>query len=283
MPVTPSGLFWDSRGPKDAPAVLLIEGHTAQMIGWREPFCDALARRGLRVLRMDNRDAGFSRHELGGYDLRDMADDVRDVISDAGVTQATLVGQSMGGMIAQHTALRYPDVVAGLVLFYTTPNIVDIHPDILTSQVALVENREDAVEAFLDGDRATASPAWGYDEAFKRELANRMYDRDPSRRGYQNQRDAIARMPDLTQDLQQVAVPTAIIHGRADAMISPRGSERIAQSIAHSELHLYPGMGHEVAPALWDDFEMIISRIATSGQKPIPGDLHLRREHRDLP
>ena len=263
MPTTSSGMYWDTRGPEKAPAVLLLEGHTGQLIGWREEFCDLLVAQGLRVLRMDNRDAGLSRHERSEYQIADMADDVRDVITHAGLSQVTLVGQSMGGMIAQHAALNFPELVAGLVLFYTTPDISDIAADILTTEVVLSETREQAIAAFLDGDRGTASPAWGYDEEWKRELAGRMFDRDPDRSGYRYQRAAVAGMPDLTPRLHHIQVPVALIRGRADAQISPRGSERIAHQVRQAELHLYAGMGHEIAPALWEDFVSIITRIAT--------------------
>ncbi|BCW33865.1 hypothetical protein NtRootD5_41960 (plasmid) [Arthrobacter sp. NtRootD5] len=42
MPTTPSGIYWESQGPVAAPAVLLIEGYTGQLIGWRDAFCDLL-------------------------------------------------------------------------------------------------------------------------------------------------------------------------------------------------------------------------------------------------
>ena len=256
-------MYWDTRGPVDAPAILLLEGHTAQLIGWRDEFCDRFVARGFRVLRMDNRDAGLSRHEKAPYEIADMADDVIDVLNDAELSQATIVGQSMGGMIAQHVALHYPDRVNGLVLFYTTPDISDIDPEILATEIAVSHTREEAIAAFLEGDRSTASPAWGYDEDFKRDLAGRMFDRDPDPSGFQYQRAAIAAMPDLTPRLGKLQMPVALIHGRADAQIAPRGSERIAAHVRHAELHLYPGMGHEIAPALCDDFERIIIRTAT--------------------
>lgn len=269
MPTTSSGMYWDTRGPAHAPAVLLLEGHTAQLIGWREEFCDLLVTRGLHVLRMDNRDVGLSRHEQAPYEIADMAGDVRDVIDDAGLERVTIVGQSMGGLIAQHVALDYPESVAGLVLFYTTSEIRDIDPLVLATEIRIPESREDAVAAFLSGDRATTSPAWGYDEEWKRELADRMFDRDPDRSGLRYQQAAIAGMPDITVRLERLEIPVALIHGRADATIAPRGSERIAEHIPQAELHLYPGMGHEIAPALWDDFARIIARVATFAPAPV--------------
>jgi hypothetical protein len=53
-------------------------------------------------------------------------------------------------------------------------------------------------------------------------------------------------------------------HGPERRRDRARGSERIAGLVPYAELHLYPGMGHEIAPALWDEFGNIITRIAVA-------------------
>ncbi|WP_455835588.1 alpha/beta fold hydrolase, partial [Pseudarthrobacter siccitolerans] len=229
MPTTPTGIYWESQGPGDGHPVLLLEGYTGQLIGWREEFCAMLTARGLQVLRMDNRDVGLSRHEPEGatYTIADMADDVRDVIYSAQISRATIVGQSMGGMIAQLVGLNHPDVVAGLVLFYTTPSITDINENVFESQIVVPQTREEAIEVFMAGNRDTASPAYTYDEPGQRLLAGHMYDRDPDQSGLSRQREAIRQMPDLTERLQELKVPVALIHGKDDALISHRGSLRL--------------------------------------------------------
>lgn len=262
MPTTLSGIYWESQGPGDGHPVLLLEGYTGQLIGWRDEFCAMLTRKGLRVLRMDNRDVGLSRHEPEGatYTIADMAGDVREVIEDAQVSRVTIVGQSMGGMIAQLVALNHPEVVAGLVLFYTTPTPIDINENVFTSEIVVPQTREEAIAGFLAGNRDTASPAYAYDEPGQRRLAGLMYDRDPDQSGLTRQREAIRRMPDLTERLPELTVPVALIHGRDDALISHRGSLRLSEQIPHAELHLYPGLGHEIARPLWTDFAGTIAR-----------------------
>ena len=262
MPTTPSGMYWDSQGPLDGPPVLLIEGYTGQLIGWREEFCAMLTAKGLRVLRMDNRDIGLSRHELEGatYSISDMADDVREILDDAGMDKATIVGQSMGGLIAQHVALNHPDRVAGLVLFYTTPTINYVSDGVFQSDIVIPQTHAEAIDVFLAGNRDTASPAYAYDEAAQRLLASRMYDRDPDQSGVPRQRNAVRQMPDLTDRLSNITVPVALIHGRDDALISAQGSLRIAEQVPQAELHLYPGLGHEIAKALWPDFVAVVER-----------------------
>lgn len=132
----------DDRGPPDGEPVLLIMGLGMQMQGWPEPFVQALLARGLRVIRMDNRDAGLSedcarlgvpniawlglRHALhlpvpAPYGLEAMAADALGVLDALGIASAHLVGASMGGMIAQRAALDAPHRVRSLGLLMTTP------------------------------------------------------------------------------------------------------------------------------------------------------------------
>ncbi|MEV4954063.1 alpha/beta fold hydrolase [Paenarthrobacter nitroguajacolicus] len=262
MPTTTSGVYWDSQGPSDGPPVLLLEGYTGQLIGWREEFCTMLTDKGLRVLRMDNRDVGLSRHEPEGttYTIADMANDVREVIDSAHIDQATIVGQSMGGLIAQHVALNHPEVVAGLVLFYTTPTVKDIDENVFEGDIVIPRTRDEAIEVFLEGNRNTISPAYDYDEPAQRLLAGQMYDRDPDQSGIPRQREAIRKMPDLTERLPEITVPAALIHGQDDLLISHQGTLRLWHQLPHAELHLYPGLGHEIARALWPEFGAIITR-----------------------
>ena len=53
-------LTYDTFGDAQAPPLVLIMGLAAQMIAWDDEFCAALAARGFRVIRFDNRDIGLS-------------------------------------------------------------------------------------------------------------------------------------------------------------------------------------------------------------------------------
>jgi pimeloyl-ACP methyl ester carboxylesterase len=132
----------DDRGPPGGEPLLLVMGLGMQLLGWPEPFVEALARRGFRVIRMDNRDAGLSedfarlgvpnlawqgmRHAMhlpvhAPYGLHDMAADAVGVLDALGLVSAHWVGASMGGMIAQRAALDAPGRVRSLSLLMTTP------------------------------------------------------------------------------------------------------------------------------------------------------------------
>jgi pimeloyl-ACP methyl ester carboxylesterase len=76
-----------------------------------------------RVVILDNRGVGRTDRPGGVYRMADMADDVAAVLDAASIDRAYVVGISMGGMIAQHVAIRHASRVAGLVLMATTPGM----------------------------------------------------------------------------------------------------------------------------------------------------------------
>jgi 3-oxoadipate enol-lactonase len=84
-----------------------------------EPQLPALTGR-YRVLRYDTRGHGRSAAGLAPYTLDELADDVAQLMDHLGIAQATWVGFSMGGMIGQTFALKYPERVLALVLADTT-------------------------------------------------------------------------------------------------------------------------------------------------------------------
>jgi pimeloyl-ACP methyl ester carboxylesterase len=90
------------------------------MTRWPEAFCEKLAAKGYRALRLDNRDTGLSTWPAAAYTLKDMADDGIAVLDAAGVKKAHIAGVSMGGMIVQRMALDHPDRVLSMTSIMST-------------------------------------------------------------------------------------------------------------------------------------------------------------------
>ena len=118
-------------GDPNHPPVLLIMGLGAQLLLWRKEFCEKIVDQGLRVIRYDNRDVGLSSKMTGRrtgaprrcrawsarssasaspavYTLEDLADDAAALLDHLDIDRAHIVGASMGGMIAQIFAARFP-------------------------------------------------------------------------------------------------------------------------------------------------------------------------------
>ncbi len=194
MPITKGEvqIYYETRGSSDGVPILLVQGFTWQLIGWREGFCQTFVDRGAFVILYDNRDVGLSQKfggpddYDGGYSLADMASDGFAVLDDLGLASAHVVGASMGGMIAQIMALLQPSRVRSLNLIYTAPSVDPRYFVQQEAQVAAVSGkrfeRNEALEEFIERERASASTAYPYDEAWVRELGSRMYDQLATRR-----------------------------------------------------------------------------------------------------
>jgi len=107
---------WEEWG--DGTPLLLIQGLGYARWSW-DPVVPGLAER-YRVISFDNRGIGESDKPDGPYTARQMADDALQVLDEAGVGRAHVLGASLGGMIAQEVAATAPERVEKLVLCCTT-------------------------------------------------------------------------------------------------------------------------------------------------------------------
>ena len=267
-------IYFETSGSADGEPLVLIEGLTAQMIGWRDGFVAKLVARGMFVIRLDNRDVGLSEQlsepdDLAPcYTLEDMADDVCRVLDTLGIATAHIVGQSMGGAIAQRLALNRPERVRSMVLFYTAPAFTErfttdeIRERIGDAPPYVPMARAEAIELYVEGQRLCGSTGYAFDEVWQRELGALSYDRCHRPDGHARQAGAVMTSQDVSDRLPHLSVPTAIIHGRADRLVKVEAGLELARLIPDAELHIYPGMGHTVEQPLWDEFATIIMRTA---------------------
>jgi pimeloyl-ACP methyl ester carboxylesterase len=267
------------------PALLLVMGLGAQLIGWPDPFCAELADQGFAVVRYDNRDVGLSQKfeeagtvdlaaiigSLGGgeplaapYALGDMADDGIALIEGLGLSPAHIVGASMGGMIVQEMAIRHPGSVRSLCSIMSTTGDTSVGQPTPEAIAVLLQpppgTREEVIEASVVGSRIIGSPRYPADEAEVRARAAEAYDRAYYPQGPARQIAAILTAPDRTAALGAVAVPTLVIHGDADPLVTPTGGEATAKAVPGAELLVLEGVGHELPEALWP--ELIAAIVA---------------------
>lgn len=97
------------------PTVVLVHGLAASMYSWRQTI-DPLVQAGYRVVAYDNRGFGFSDKPATGYSNAAYVHLLFGLLDSLGVSDAVLVGHSMGGAIVADAALARPDRVRGLVL-----------------------------------------------------------------------------------------------------------------------------------------------------------------------
>ena len=281
-------LEYDTFGSPDDPTLLLVMGFTAQMIQWDEEFCRALADTGLHVVRFDNRDCGLSTKldgvvvdtgavmaaALGGgevpavpYTLSDMAADGMGLLDHLGVERAHVMGASMGGMIVQTMAIEHPTRVISIVSVMSTtgdPTVGQAAPEVLG---VLLSPPATTREAYIE-----ESPKWmawhskKYRSAERtKELAAIGYDRSNYAEGGPRQLAAIFASGDRTERLRQIDVPTLVIHGRDDTLITPSGGLATAEAIPGAHLLFLADMGHDIPEPLWP---MIVHAVAAHTRLP---------------
>lgn len=200
---------------------------------------------GLSVLRLDPRDTGLSGDGGETYTLSTMADDVAQILTDAGIGRAHVIGVSMGGMILVDLATRYPDSIGYAVfLAAMSPDpAAGMGPDFFAAIGA------DPVDATL---RAMGSPS----DAERRwviEEQTRAARRSPARpeAGERHQRAAFRfGWPELER-LGDIRSPALVIHGTADRVLPLDHAIAFEHGIADARLTIIDGMGHLPTQAEW--------------------------------
>jgi pimeloyl-ACP methyl ester carboxylesterase len=187
--------------------------------------------------------------------------DVLAVLDHLGVERAHLVGLSMGGALAQVTAIEHPERVLGLTLMSTSPVGTGgeaLPPVSDALRAAFGEpppepdwsDREAAIAFLLEAERPWAGPR-GIDEAAMRALLGRVYDRSASMPSGNNH--FLLEGRETTRDkLAAVAVPALVIHGTDDPMFPLPHGEALAD-VLRGELLVIDGLGHEFPPWAWDE------------------------------
>jgi pimeloyl-ACP methyl ester carboxylesterase len=261
---------YDTFGNSGNPPLLLIQGLGAQMIGWHPELCQKIADRGFHVIRFDNRDTGLSQHFPDEpYTLADMAEDAAGLLASLDIPTAHVVGQSMGGMIAQQLTFDHPDRVSTLAIIYSAPSteyITGTEEMKERMELPRARNREEAVTNYIFNEAPCASTAYEQDTTWLSELGGEMYDRDYDPDGIQRQADAMNRSPQRTARLTEIKVPTTLIHGDSDRLISYEASVLMHELIAGSTLTVFPGMGHELPRAVWEDILDLIQETTSKAE-----------------
>jgi len=227
----------------DRPTAVLIHGLSEERRVWERQvsaFADTM-----NVIAYDVR--GFGTSPTGAADgtVRQMADDLAQVLSAMDTGPVWLVGFSMGGVISQRFALDFAEMTAGLVLIASSCVVGRAGVTFFRERLEQVErgglsalgaiNTEDARGCIGNGDEALIAE---YQELRIRAV------RDPA--GYLNAGRAMLRLREepIIQDLCSIRKPTLVVTGELDPYCPPKASEMIAEAIPESELRTIPNAGH---------------------------------------
>src|SRR5215207_1959130 len=197
-------LAHDDRG--SGRAIVLIHGHPFNRGMWA-PQLDSLAG-DFRVVAPDLPGYGASPQRGARITMRELADAVLELVDELGIARATVVGLSMGGLVAMELALARPDRVDGLVLAATTA--APVTPEEAQERRGLAADIEE------NGVLGAAAAA----------LRGR------------------AERPDYSRLLSDLRVPSLVVAGDADSYAPAPVTDQLVASLPAPEVVRLPGVGH---------------------------------------
>ena len=280
-------LAYDTFGNPADPPVLLIMGLGMQMLAWDELFCEQLATKGYRVIRFDNRDIGrssildaartpsmwqimsaglFHRPLSAPYRLKDMAADTVSLMDALDIRAANVVGASMGGMIAQETAIHNPERLLTMTSIMSTTGDTRLPNASLKMRLRLLKRSpvekhayEEHIVSLFKLLNGTAYP---FDEARYRRLAANVFKRGIHPKGIARQLAAVIASGSRKEKLGALKTPALVIHGDADPLIPVAHGQATVDAIPEAKLHIVRGMGHTMPEAAWPEIIDTIVRHA---------------------
>ncbi|CAM3087320.1 alpha/beta hydrolase [Mycobacterium intermedium] len=270
--------------PSGSPLVL-IAGLTLDLTSWPREMIDGLVAQGFYVIRFDNRDVGrttpattpppslwrraLQRPRQDGYDLADMAGDAVAVLDHLGVERAHVVGMSMGGMIAQTIAARYPTRTLSLTSIFSTTGSRRVGQAAMSTQLLLANpgsrTRKEFIRKHLRLVEHLAGKGFAPDMSAAAEYATRAWDRglrQAAGAGVARQINAVYKSGDRTAELRRVTAPTLVIHGDRDPIVHPSGGRATAAAISGARLVTIAGMGHDLSPGVIDRLVALIAQVS---------------------
>lgn len=255
-------LFTDINGIKisyeiqgEGEPIILVHGFGAKKQSWIGQF-EPLSKE-FKVIRLDNRGSGKSDRPNQPYTLDIFADDVRGLMDFLKIDKANIIGWSLGGMIVQKFALKYPERLNKLVLLLTVPGTPDESgPEFL--QKSWLEDLElimkDPEKAFWQSAHVLhhikfrkelqANPTkkfydlWSAEDLIKESTID-----PPTPQDIKNQANAI-KMERMIGNLDEIEAETQLIAGSHDRLCPKAVMEEMSKKIPNSTFEVIDKAGH---------------------------------------
>ena len=260
-------IWYESIENKDSckGAILLIMGISNDAMGWPPNFIQAFVDEGYQVIRYDHRGTGMSDwmndwESTNPYSITDMANDAVSVLDALKIDKATIVGVSMGGMIAQEMAVHHPDRVKSLTSIMSSGFIQDPNLPPISSNVAeelikvglkygIVGGEKNLIKLHLASRKILMGNA--IHDLNTKSLAQQTLYNIRKRKGYnpkvsKQHQVAVSISGSRYEDLMRLDIPSLIIHGKLDPFIPIEHGQKCASLIPNSDSLWIDNMGHDI-------------------------------------
>ena len=284
-------IFYRDYGPDDAEPILLVQGLGGQLINWPQHLIEYLIDNNFRPIVFDNRDTGlstrvvsdsFSDEKRGNtilrsyiryylrlpikseYTIDDMANDAVAVLDDLNISQAHVLGISMGGMIAQIVASTHSDRTKTFTLIASTAST----PSPLNGPTRKVrkllmdrtKNPSSTIDQRVNRTRKIFSEI-GYQgvdlntDEFYQNVVSAVKRGGKDDTGFGRQLTAILGSENRLEKVKSIKAPTLIIHGKEDPLIKVKNAYKTNKLIKDSKLIVISDMRHLIEPPVFDQFK----------------------------
>ncbi|TCO53691.1 alpha/beta fold hydrolase [Actinocrispum wychmicini] len=224
-------------GPSEGPVVVFVHGLVMDNLSsFYYTLAAPLARDGIHTVLFDLRGHGLSARPKAGYTPQESASDLLAILDELGITEPVyLLGNSYGGIVAMHTALKAAERVAGVVLVEAacagTPGELWVEDIVNTLSVAALGLEFDRTQDQLRtlGQRKVAKLAGNADALLN---GTSLID------------DLMSGALLSKQDLKEVQCPVLGVFGAESELVD--AAQDLATHVRNCELHVIPGLGHTV-------------------------------------
>ncbi|MCT1433497.1 alpha/beta fold hydrolase [Dietzia maris] len=269
------GIHYHEMGRGDP--VILLHGSAPGSSGWVN-FADNIASLAseFRVMALDI--PGWGRSNAAPPGRADSVGALTEFIDALGIDRASLVGNSMGAMIAMSFAARHPDRVAHLVTM-GAPALFGANA---LAPGGPSEGLKHLVRAYQDPSLPTLK------SMYEVMVFNPVH---VTAEAVEQRRDAAIARPELLSDfldgfgkpgymptptaeeVAQISAPTLLIHGRDDRVIHFENALKLCATIANSRVHLINRCGHLAQIEHVDEVNALISYFLRTAPAPAPLDI----------
>lgn len=264
--------------PSD-PVVIIVQGLGMPLTATPPKLVKNLVKKSLCLLLIDNRDIGQSdiidikppniilealKYKCGFpvnscYSLKDMMNDINNLLESINVDNAHIIGVSMGGMIAQLMAIHHPGKIKSLTSIMSTsgnPKMPGPHWDVAKFILSGAKNKNinSPVSFYHQLWRLIGSPVYPRSSSELDEFVDRIMSRGMTPGGSIRQILAILSSSNRCADLTKLNLPTLVIHGDKDKLVPVECGIDTAECIPNAKLWLIPGMGHDFPYELLTEF-----------------------------
>lgn len=226
-----------SAGPTEARPVLLLNALGTDLRIWNRT--SRYLEHHVHVVRFDARGHGLSDAPPGPYTIEMLADDVAELINALALERPVLCGLSLGGMVAQAFAVRYPQLLSGLILIGTS------------QRIGTRESWQERIDLVRSGGIEAAAAA----SALRWFSPGFLTERPEAVRGWTN---LLRRCPvegylascellrdtDLSETMGLPELPTLAMAGELDPVTPPAEVMALAQQIDGARFELLEGLAH---------------------------------------